>query len=343
MLGDQQVSVALQVGRHRQDFAGRVMYLNRQSRWNWGAAAEYLPVMFGRAEGRYAAEDKTLERVVEYRRQDHLRLSGIAIYPFNISHRLEFTAGARQVGFARQVTRTTIAVPSGRELSASREEVAVGDVVRLVDASAAIVYDSAVFGAASPILGRRYRFELAPAAGSLSYVTALGDFRQYFMPVRPFTLAVRARAVGRFGRDANNPRVLPLVLSLRDQVRGYDVHELSASACTAPGAGCSLLDVLGGSRIVATNAEVRFPIPGVWSGRFDYGPLPLEGFLFADAASVRTRGGWMLQGWTEHLMRSAGAGLRMNAAGLILELAAARTFDGPGHGWKLAFNLKPGF
>ncbi|RPJ53471.1 MAG: hypothetical protein EHM24_32845 [Acidobacteria bacterium] len=265
MLGDQQVSVAMQVGRHRHDFAGRIMYLNRRSRWSWGMAAEYLPLMFGRTEGRYEAADQTLERVVEYRRQDHLGLSGITSYAFNSSHRLEFTGGGRQVSFARSLTRSTIAVPSGREIAANREEVPYGDPIRLVEASAALVYDSAIFGAASPVLGRRYRFEVSPATGSLTYTTVLADFRQYLMPVRPFTLALRARAVGRFGADAGDPRVLPLVLSLRDQVRGYDLNGLSASACSAPGSRCSLLDVLSGSRLMATNAELRFPIPGVFS------------------------------------------------------------------------------
>ncbi|RPJ74710.1 MAG: hypothetical protein EHM24_05585, partial [Acidobacteria bacterium] len=144
MLGDQQVSVAMQVGRHRHDFAGRIMYLNRRSRWSWGMAAEYLPLMFGRTEGRYEAADQTLERVVEYRRQDHLGLSGITSYAFNSSHRLEFTGGGRQVSFARSLTRSTIAVPSGREIAANREEVPYGDPIRLVEASAALVYDSAI-------------------------------------------------------------------------------------------------------------------------------------------------------------------------------------------------------
>ncbi|HSK10950.1 MAG TPA: hypothetical protein VK911_15315, partial [Vicinamibacterales bacterium] len=106
---------------------------------------------------------------------------------------------------------------------------------------------------------------------------------------------------------------------------------------------CSLLDVLSGSRMLTTNVELRFPIPGFLSGTFDYGRLPLEGFVFADGASVRTRSGGMLDGWREHLMRSAGTGVRVNAAGVIFEVAAARTFDGPGRGWTVAFNLVPGF
>jgi hypothetical protein len=343
MLGDQQLSIALQVGRHRQDFAGRVMFLNRWARWTWGMAAEYLPLMFGRTEGRHAAADQALERLVEYRRQDHVGLTGITSYAFNSSHRLEFTAGGRQVSFARNLTRSTIAVPSGREIAANREEVPYDDPIRLAEASAALVYDSAIFGAASPVLGRRYRFEVAPATGSLTYTTLIGDFRQYLMPVRPFTLALRARAIGRVGADAGDPRVVPLVLSLRDQVRGYDLNGLSASSCSAPGSQCSLVDLLSGRRLVATNVEVRFPIPGLFSGTFDYGPIPLEGFLFVDAATVSTREGSMWEGWNQHLMRAAGTGTRLNAAGLIFELAGARTFDGAGRGWKFAFNLKPGF
>ena len=65
--------------------------------------------------------------------------------------------------------------------------------------------------------------------------------------------------------------------------------------------------------------------------------------MFADAASVRTRAGTGLGGWRQHLLRSVGAGVRTNAAGVILEMAAARTFDRPGHGWTFAFNLTPGF
>jgi hypothetical protein len=100
---------------------------------------------------------------------------------------------------------------------------------------------------------------------------------------------------------------------------------------------------MAGSSILVANAEIRFPIPGFLSGTFEYGPLPLEGFVFGDAASVRTRAGVGLSGWRQHLLRSVGTGVRVNAAGFVFEIAAARTFDLPNHGWKVAFNLMPGF
>jgi hypothetical protein len=42
------------------------------------------------------------------------------------------------------------------------------------------------------------------------------------------------------------------------------------------------------------------------------------------------------------MLRSAGVGVRLNAAGIVFEAAAARRFDGPG-GWGLSFNVGPGF
>jgi hypothetical protein len=38
----------------------------------------------------------------------------------------------------------------------------------MLETAAALVYDSAVFGPASPVLGHRYRFAVAPAFGSIS-------------------------------------------------------------------------------------------------------------------------------------------------------------------------------
>ena len=43
------------------------------------------------------------------------------------------------------------------------------------------------------------------------------------------------------------------------------------------------------------------------------------------------------------MLRSVGAGVRVNAAGIIFEVAAAHAYDHPGKGWSLAFNIGPGF
>jgi len=43
------------------------------------------------------------------------------------------------------------------------------------------------------------------------------------------------------------------------------------------------------------------------------------------------------------VLRSFGAGVRLNAAGVVFEFAAARPLDLPDHGWRFSFNLAPGF
>jgi outer membrane protein assembly factor BamA len=154
---------------------------------------------------------------------------------------------------------------------------------------------------------------------------------------------MRARYMSRFGRDAGDNRLLPLVLTLRGEARGYDLQNVAVAPCAGRQTNCSILDLLTGSSLFASNVEVRFPLPGVFTRSYSYGPLPLEGFVFADAASLRTRNpdGW--RDWKGQLLRSVGAGVRVNAAGIVLEFAAARPYDGPSRGWTFAFNVGPGF
>jgi outer membrane protein assembly factor BamA len=242
------------------------------------------------------------------------------------------------------VDHQLLSIATGRKISSRREAAAGEPGVTLVQHSAALVYDSAIFGGTSPILGRRYRFELSPTVGSLTFTTLLADFRQYLVPLKPFTLALRGRYVARLGRDARDPRLLPLVLTLRGEARGYDLQNVAAQSCGDREAlDCSILDLLTGSSLFASNAELRFPIPGVLTGSYNYGPLPVEGFVFTDAASLRTKNFATGPDWKGRLLRSAGAGVRVNAAGIIFEIAAAHRFDRPGRGWGLAFNMGPGF
>lgn len=42
----------------------------------------------------------------------------------------------------------------------------------------------------SPVYGARSRFEVGRTAGSLNFTTVLVDWRRYYMPVRPWTIAV---------------------------------------------------------------------------------------------------------------------------------------------------------
>ena len=78
--------------------------------------------------------------------------------------------------------------------------------------------------------------------------------------------------LGRYGTDAADPRLLPLVWTIRDIVRGYgDV-----------GTGSSSLGALRASRMLVGNGEIRFPIAGLFSHESPFGGLPIEGLAFTD-------------------------------------------------------------
>jgi hypothetical protein len=346
MLGDQQLGLAVQGGRRLEDFAARLLYVNRRARWNWGLSADFLPAVFATSAGRLTPRGDAIEQDVEFEKQYHTSAGAVAIYPFNRAHRLEVTGGWSHVAFGREIAHQVRSITSGKTVSDHRESLPGASGIDLLHASAALVYDSAVFGGTSPILGRRYRVEVAPSLGSLSFTTVLADFRQYIVPFKPLTIALRARYAARVGSGAVDPRLLPLVLTLRGEVRGYELREVAATPCLGRAAGsCSILDVLRGSSLFSGNAEIRVPVPGIFTRSYSYGPFPMEAFVFADGVSLGTSDGRSEGGWASRrqALRSAGLGLRVNTAGIVFEFAAARRFDHPWHGWALAFNIGPGF
>ena len=151
------------------------------------------------------------------------------------------------------------------------------------------------------------------------------------MPVRPFTIAMRVMHQGRYGSGADDPRLLPLAWTLRDLVRGYG--DTGGNALGVP--------YLSANRFVLGNSELRFPIPGAFSHGASFSQLPLEALVFTDAsrfwippAASAARAG---------TLRSAGAGVRLVAAGFVFELDAVRPLDQPRPGWTFAFNFRPGF
>src|SRR5439155_8501350 len=105
-------------------------------------------------------------------------------------------------GFEWQTITRVINAADRRTLSRSLEESTAGNAVRLAEAQAAFVDDTAVSGPTGPVSGRRLRLEIAPAFGGLSFADVRVDARRYFMPVRPVTFALRTEHLGRYGSDA---------------------------------------------------------------------------------------------------------------------------------------------
>jgi outer membrane protein assembly factor BamA len=184
-------------------------------------------------------------------------------------------------------------------------------------------------------------------AGSVLYSGLLADYRRYFMPARPFTFAVRGLHYGRYGRDGEDERLAPMYIGYPGLVRGYEIDSFDARDCiVGVETTCRSFDQLVGTRMAVVNAELRFPLLGVFSGRSYYGAFPVELAVFGDAGAAWTSRDARPRflGGDRDWVRSVGAAVRVNAFGYaIVELDYVRPLDRPERGWHWQFNLTPGF
>ena len=85
------------------------------------------------------------------------------------------------------------------------------------------------------------------------------------------------------------------------------------------------------------NVEVRVPLWGIKSRQIDYGIVPGRAFVFADGGMIK---GDRARRTT---ISSFGGGLRVNALGFPVEIAAIRALDGPRPRWQFDFGFRVGF
>jgi hypothetical protein len=331
-----------------QDIGTQVGYLNQTSRWNWGGSAQRVPFRTG-AFSRGLAEVDGQTVVVEQEelfRQINTEAIGVAEYPFSRAARLEFAGGLRRIAFDREVTTRFISPQSGALLGEQTQDRNAPSTLNLGQASAAFVYDTAALGPTSPLIGTRSRLELTPTIGDLGWTEVLADYRRYISPMTPITIAARAMHFGRYGGDADDPRLSPLFVGYPNLVRGYDVDSFSLSECQADERfECPVFDRLLGTRLAVANVEVRAPLPGLFRGEVDYWPVPVEVFAFGDTGVAWTSGDEpSIFGGSREFVSSVGVGARVNAFGfLVAEVNAVRPLDRPGQGWMFVFNIRPGF
>ena len=128
-----------------------------------------------------------------------------------------------------------------------------GDPITVAEVTGALVGDTTVFGPTGPLLGSRFRLEVSPAAGGLTYTSLLADYRRYLMPVRPYTVAMRLLHVGRYGADGMDSRLLPTFLGSRSLVRG---HGLDSRDCAAAVRAHRCSNYPGARRLAPDGAEI---------------------------------------------------------------------------------------
>jgi Tol biopolymer transport system component len=348
MLGNHVVGTSAQVTSRFDEFGGTLFYLNRTHRWNWGATAEFIPYVSRGFEAGIVGIDGQpvyVERELRLLQRDQ-SYRGVISYPFNSALRVEATGGFRRIGFSEDLTTRTFDPLTGQQLTEEEVDLGSEPALNLGVATGALVYDTSLFGVTSPIRGSRHRLEFAQSAGSLNYSGALVDMRTYLMPFRPYTIALRGMYYGRFGSDAEDPRLPTLYLGYPGLVRGYDSGSFETGECgVEPDNSCPVFDRLIGSRIAIANAELRFPLWGAFSRRSFYGPLPVEMALFSDAGIAwgRSQRVGFIEGDHEPVF-SVGAAMRVNLLGFaVAEINYVRPLDRPGRGWLWQFNLMPGF
>jgi Tol biopolymer transport system component len=354
MLGNHMIGAAVQAQGTLKDVGGQAVYLNAENRLNWGVSAGHIPYLTGFARRTAAdlngqivpAQDIVLERIFI----DQLQL--LTRYPFSQTQRVELSGGYTRYSFDREVHRTYYN-QFFQPIAFERFDTTSADALGLWEASAALVGDNSFFGLTSPVVGQRYRFEVSPTFGTLTYQTLLADYRRYFFS-RPFTFAFRGLHYGRYGSDSGTNRLSPLFLGSEYFIRGYEWGSFDGSECTVvedeTDLPCPEFDRLFGSRIGVASVEFRIPLIGVEElGLINFPFVPVEVSPFIDAG-VAWNGGdtpsfeFARRSVDRIPVFSAGVSARMNIFGyIVLESYWAYPFQRPQKGGHFGFQLAPGW
>ena len=342
MLGEHSLSTILQVDRISgfTDIGGVVQYVNRVHRFNWGLQVAQVPYVYGGVAAGVATingQQLYVEQTTQQRILDR-SVSALGQYPFSASTRIEMQGGVRRIGYEVRTLTDGFSLGTGQLVLSTNESTPAGDDVNLFEGTAALVHDTSVFGATGPVVGRRLRLDVSPVAGTVNYAGALADFRQYYMPVRPVTVAARVMHYGRYGAGGEDSRLGSLFLGYPSLVRGYDSGSFTTAECSS---SCPVFDQLLGSRLLVANVEVRAPLLGLFGAKRLYGPLPIDvgGFFDSGVAwdSASSPG-------ARSIVKSVGATARVNLFGAaVLQLDYVKALDRPGRSPYFTFNLLSGF
>jgi hypothetical protein len=355
MLGDRMLGVQLTAQGELQDVGGQAFWMNRRGRWNWATGVSRIPYITGftAAERRPDVHPDAYE-IQQFRERVALNQAVVdARYPFDMLRRFETNVTYTNIGFSRTLDRSLVV---GRDVvDRQRESFPAPDALNLVSAAAAFVGDNSFFGFTSPVRGWRYRYEIEPHFGSLTFQQALADYRRYQL-LRPVTFAFRGMHFGRYGQDAESTQLQQLFLGHETFIRGYSLFSFRAEECTPVESNgqttqsCPEFERLVGSRIAVANVELRVPLFGTADfGLIELPWLPTEIAPFFDVGVAWTADESPTFGFETRTadrvpVFSAGVTSRFNVLGyLILEAYWAYPFQRPERGGHFGFNLAPGW
>ena len=356
MMGNHQLGVAVQAQGSLKDIGAQAIYQNSERRINWAVVGGHIPYLsaYAQVSAPFNSGGVTVRQYDQiFQRVFVDQAQGYAFYPLSTTRRFETSGGFTRYSYDIE-TRSYLIGLNGQILDETRGDLEAPDALNLVEGSVAYVGDNSFFGFTSPVAGQRFRFEVSPTFGSLTYQNVLADYRRYFFK-RPASFAFRALHFGRYGSDAEDPRLQPLFLGYETLVRGYSMESFDVTECqTDPSNGddtCPVFNRLVGSRLGVASLELRVPLFGTDElGLINFPFLPTEIAPFIDVGvawdQARSPSLNFQRNSTslEVPVASAGISARVNVLGyLVLETYYAYPFQRPDKGWHFGFNLAPGW
>ena len=263
MLGNQQLFAGIALNGEIYDFGGQLAYVNREKKLGWGAAISHIPYRsagVGFVNDSIPYEGDTLDVTnlqMDLLRTFETQVSVFGFYPLSQTRRFEAGASFLHYGFRKD--RYNNYYYQGILIDEDREKLPSPDGYNLQEVDVAYVVDNSQFGLASPMTGKRARFEVKRYFGEFDFYTALADYRKYFY-MKPFSLGLRLMHYGRYGKDANSDRLYPFYIASPYFVRGYDSNA-TLNKLVENGNDLSF-NHLAGSKMLVGNLELRLPFTG---------------------------------------------------------------------------------
>jgi Tol biopolymer transport system component len=326
-------------------------YTNLARRWQYSGGFSQSPYYFLTADSvapRTTSISIESQEVTTYIARQFF---GVTAYPLNRFTRFEFGGGFNNVDRSRWYVRREIegtTATTGFALDSIRRD----PMLNYFDGQIALVSDNTLSGYTSALMGRRFRLQVSPVAGSFQWIQSLLDYRRYDPIIfNRLTLASRVYADVSVGKDEE---AFPKYIARPDFVRGYDRNNSFNLACpiVESHSTCNAVQLLG-SRVAVGNVELRFPlIRSLELGFLPVGMPPIDGLLFYDVGVAWSNRQQLF--WSRPLdydvsaqrypLRSYGVGLRVNLFNYaILRWDYAIPTDSPGRRGFWTWSLWPSF
>lgn len=260
ILGYHKLYSGLSINGEVYDFGGQVAYLNEKNRLKKGISYSHIPYRTGfMTKSSDTLTDGVIDKSNNYllRRIFEDRFSTFAVYPFNQKRRIEFGLSFASFTYRDELLEDFYSYDQLYYNKRRRVSSPSGFQVGIFDA--AYVIDNSKMGMASPVEGKRIRFQTEQYFGGMNITTGLIDIRKYFF-IRPFSLAFRFYHFGRYGRESDNTRFAKLYIGYPWFVRGFESG--NSYGDESIDSDKISFEQMMGSKIIVSNIEWRIPFTG---------------------------------------------------------------------------------